>query len=86
MDYKLSRPNHKHKHLIPLVVLPHFKLTAVLSPSLQSFLQHLLEMPHPWTSTQTANVLKLGHATTVISRDTLLLIALNLTENVFAPT
>ena len=81
-----SWKSSEHKHLIPLVILPHFKLTAVLSPSLQSFLQHILEMPHPWTLTQTADVLKLRHATTVISRDTLLLIALNLTENVFVPT
>ena len=81
-----SWKSSEHKHLIPLVVLPHFKPAAVLSPSLQSLLQHLLEMPHPWTPTQTADMLKLGHATTVISRDTLLLIALNLTENVFVPT
>ena len=81
-----SWKSSKNKHLIALVVLPHFKLTAVLSPSLQSLLQHLLEMPHPWTLTQTPNMLKLRHATTVISRDTLLLIALNLTENVFVPT
>ena len=60
--------------------------SSPLLPSLQSLFQHLLEMPHPWTSTQTADVLKLGHATTVISRDTLFLIALNLARNVFVPT
>ena len=81
-----SWKSSEHMHLIPLVVLPHFKLAAVLLPSLQSLLQHLLEMPHPWTSTQTADMLKLRHATTVISRDTLLLIALNLTKNMFVPT
>ena len=82
----ISWKSSEHKHLIPLVILPHFKPAAVLSPSLQSLLQHLLEMPHPWTSTQTADMLKLRHATTVISRDTLLLIAQNLAKNVFIPT
>ena len=33
-----------------------------------------------------ADMLKLKHATTVISRDTLLLVALNLAKNVFLPT
>ena len=46
-----SWKSSKHKHLIPLVILPHFKPIAALLPSLQSLLQHLLEMPHPWTLT-----------------------------------
>ena len=79
LEVKQAQAPHPSGHLTPLQTCSSPIAITPVTPSAPP------GSATPMDIDSNHHVLKLGHATTIISRDTLLLIALNLAENDFVP-